>query len=151
MNADSLLFVDTNVLLYTLDSTDIDKQRSARLWLDVLWERGTGRLSWQVLNEFYVNATGKIRAPAAIVRRTVETYAEWKPADFTIGTMQSAWRWVDQAGLSYWDGLILASAEQLACRWLLTEGLQDRRKYGPVQVLNPFRTPPDAFSRQLLQ
>jgi predicted nucleic acid-binding protein len=96
MSADNLLFVDTNVLLYSLDSTDTAKHRSARLWLDRLWEHECGCLSRQVLNEFHANATGKIGAPAAIVRRAVET----------------------------------------------------GRKYGTVQVVNPFRTPPEEFFRQ---
>lgn len=142
MSADKLLFIDTNVLLYRYDTSDVGKQRSARLWLDLLWDRGDGRLSWQVLNEFYVNATGKIGAPAATIRAAVETYAEWKPAEFTLGQMRRAWHWRDQAGLSYWDGLILAAAEQLGCRWLLSEDFQHGRQYGSVQVVNPFRTDP---------
>ena len=63
MNADRLSFVDSNVLLYRYDKVDAGKQRSARLWLDMLWESGDGRLSWQVLNEFYANATGKLLFP----------------------------------------------------------------------------------------
>jgi hypothetical protein len=38
------------------DSGDIEHQ-----WLEVLWTAGTGRLSWQVLHEFYWNAVRKIR------------------------------------------------------------------------------------------
>jgi predicted nucleic acid-binding protein len=143
--ADSLVFIDTNVLLYRYDTLDASKQRSAGLWLDVLWDRGVGRLSWQVLNEFYANATGKIGAPAAIIRPAVETYAEWKPAEFTIEQMQRAWHWRDQVGLSYWDGLILAAAEHLGCRWLLSEDFQHGRQYGSVQVVNPFRVDPSEF------
>jgi predicted nucleic acid-binding protein len=151
MSADSLFFVDTNVLLYSLDSADPAKQQLARLWLDMLWECGGGRLSWQVLNEFYANAAGKIHAPAAIVRRAVETYIAWQPAEFSMGLIQSAWQWVDQAGVSYWDGLILASAARLGCNWLLSEDFQDGRKYGSVRVLNPFRTAPEKFFQQRLQ
>jgi len=63
-----LWFVDSNVLLSNLDSANTVKQRSAHLWLDKLWEHGCGCLSWQVLNEFYANGTGKIGAPEAVVR-----------------------------------------------------------------------------------
>jgi predicted nucleic acid-binding protein len=150
MSADSLLFIDTNVLLYRYDTLDAAKQRSARQWLDLLWDRGDGRLSWQVLNEFYANATGKIGAPPAIIRAAAETYAEWKPAEFSIGQMRRAWHWRDQAGLSYWDGLILAAAEHLGCRWLLSEDFQADRKYGSVQVVNPFRTDPSDFFQHLV-
>jgi hypothetical protein len=55
MSADGSFFVDTNVLLYSGDPADAVKQRAAHQWLSALWEQGAGRLSWQVLHEFYVN------------------------------------------------------------------------------------------------
>jgi predicted nucleic acid-binding protein len=47
--------------------------------------------------------------------------------------------------LRYWDALILTSAETLGCRWLLTEDFQEGRKYGSVEVVNPFTAAPKAF------
>jgi predicted nucleic acid-binding protein len=89
MSADSPLFVDTNVLLYCYDGRDPSKQRGCQLWLDLLWQKGNGRLSWQVLNQFYVNATTKIGAPTATVRAAAETY----------GSVQVV-RWTRRNGLS---------------------------------------------------
>jgi len=141
--ADSLWFVDTNVLLYEVDSADLAKQRVARHWLEALWEHRVARLSWQVLNEFYSNATGKIGAPAPMIRRLIETYAEWVVMDSSFTLLQRAWHWTDHAGVSYWDALILAAAERSGCGWLLSEDFQDGRKYGGVQVVNPFREGPE--------
>jgi len=53
---DEPVFVDTNVLLYTLDMTDRSRAAAASRWMDILWSSGRGCLSWQVLNEFYDNA-----------------------------------------------------------------------------------------------
>ena len=53
----SLVFVDSNVLLYSEDSANAAKQQRAVDWLDALWTRRCGRLSIQVLSEFYTNAT----------------------------------------------------------------------------------------------
>lgn len=140
--AADLVFFDTNVLLYTLDSANAAKQGVALLWRDAGWEHRVGRLSWQVLNEFYANATGKMRASPAIARTMVESYARWQPVDFSLGLLQSAWHWIDHASISYWDALILAAAERSGCRWLLSEDFQEGRKFGMVQVVNPFRTKP---------
>ena len=138
-------FVDTNVLLYTLDSTNPSKQAAALMWRDALWEHRAGRLSWQVLSEFYVNATAKMGAQAATARQLVISYAQWEAAGFTINLLQRAWHWVDQAGVSYWDALILAAAERSGCQWLLSEDFQHERTYGTIRVLNPFLTEPAGF------
>jgi len=60
-----LWFVDSNVLLYSLGLKNTAKQRSARLWLDTFWEHRCGCLS--------------------IVRKAVEAYIEWGPAESSMG------------------------------------------------------------------
>jgi predicted nucleic acid-binding protein len=42
--------------------------------------------------------------------------------------------------LSYWDGLIVASAAAGGCERLLTEDLNDGQLIGSVRVENPFQT-----------
>ncbi len=145
MSADERFFVDTNVLLYTADPADPAKQRAARLWLTALWEQGAGSLSWQVLHEFYVNAVRKFRVPAPKARATVEVFASWQPIETGFGLIQRAWHWTDEAQLTYWDGLIVAAAEQAGCAWLLSEDLQAGRKLGSVTVVNPFHDRPVKF------
>jgi len=143
-------FVDTNLLLYAFDPVDAGKHEVAKQWMELLWSSNSGRISWQVLNEFYANAERKLRLPAPAARKTVEELAEWQPVGFQMSSILRAWHWMDQAGLSYWDGLILAAAEHLGCRWLLSEDFQADRKYGSVQVVNPFRTDPSDFFQHLV-
>ena len=71
MSAADRFFVDTNVLLYSADASERQKRDAAHRWLEMLWASGTGRLSWQVLNEFTVNALRTLKAPQAKVRETV--------------------------------------------------------------------------------
>jgi len=144
-DAGNLFFIDTNVLLYEIDHRNPTKQVAARRWLEALWQQGNARVSWQVLNEFYANATGKIGAPAAVIRSLIETYVQWKPRAFSLPLLQRAWHWMETAGISYWDALILAAAERAGCRSLLSEDFQHGRKYGSVQVIDPFRTEPDGL------
>jgi predicted nucleic acid-binding protein len=143
MHAVERFFVDTNVLLYSFDPADRAKQELAHRWVDKLWQSGAGRLSWQVLNEFYANAVRKLRVPVQGVRTTVETLAQWQPIGFGLGVVQRAWYWADKAGVPYWDSLIVASAETAGCAYLLSEDFQTGRKFGDVTVVNPFRQGPE--------
>jgi predicted nucleic acid-binding protein len=136
-------FVDTNVLLYSLDPADSRKQKAAQLWMTALWEQAAGRLSWQVLHEFYVNAIRKLRTPPRRARATVEALALWEPVDSSIVLVQRAWFWMDEARLSYWDSLIVAAAERSGCAGLLSEDFQEGQTLGSVKVINPFRTNPE--------
>ena len=54
------VFVDTNVLVYARDASEPGKQARAMLWLEHLWRERTGRLSVQVLQEFYHTVTGRL-------------------------------------------------------------------------------------------
>lgn len=49
------IFVDTNVLLYAIYEADPQKNVAARMWMRAFWEAERGRLSFQVLQEFYAN------------------------------------------------------------------------------------------------
>ena len=135
------VFVDTNVLLYSLDARNPDKRARATEWLDHLWATGTGRLSWQVLNEFYVNAVAKISVPPLQAREVVTLLSQWKPVAVTMHTIERGWYWMDRAKVPYWDSLILASAERLGCEFLLSEGFQSGRQYEGIKIVHPFTTP----------
>ena len=54
------VFVDTNVLIYCRDSTDEDKQARCMAWMTHLWSTRAGRVSVQVLQEFYAVVTAKL-------------------------------------------------------------------------------------------
>ena len=53
-------FVDSNVLIYAHDADAGLRQRKAADRLAGLWSNGTGLLSTQLLQEFFVNVTQKI-------------------------------------------------------------------------------------------
>ena len=55
------VFVDTNVLVYSRDASEPRKQKQAMAWMAELWESQAGRLSFQVLQEFYVTVTEKLQ------------------------------------------------------------------------------------------
>ena len=138
------VFVDSNVLVYTLDSREADKQARAAAWLEHLWSNRRGRLSFQVLQEFYVNVTRKVRPPVEEeeARRVVRSLLAWQPVRVGAGELEAAWSIRDRHALSWWDALIVAAAESSDCRYLLTEDLQHGRDLGGVRIVSPFRTAP---------
>ena len=146
MSGVETFFVDSNLPLYHVDPVDHNKRERASNWLDHLWMAGTGRLSWQVLHEFYWNAVRKMRLDRGAAREIVEDLSQWRPVDTSVGLIREAWEWMDAAQLSYWDALILAAAQRAGVRYLLSEDFQDGRSFGSIQVLNPFGHSPSEFS-----
>ncbi len=144
MSAGERYFVDSNVLLYLTDREDAVRQSRAAEWMDELWRRHAGAISWQVLHEFYWNATRKLKVPAEEARFLAGALQEWRPVDSSALLMERAWHWVDEAQVPYWDALIVAAAEVSGCRYVLSEDFQEGRRFEGVEVVNPFRRGPAA-------
>jgi predicted nucleic acid-binding protein len=139
------VFVDTNVLVYVRDASEQDKQRAAAAWMAALWESRRGRLSYQVLQEYYVTATAKLDPPRAAgdVREDVWALRAWKPHAADYETLEVAWEIQDRFAISWWDAMIAAAAVRAGSRWLLTEDLQDEQDFLGVTVVDPFRHAPE--------
>lgn len=145
MTASPLLFVDTNVLLYAFDDRDLVKQKRAREWISQCWIRRCGRLSTQVLNEFYANARKRFATAisAADARAEVRRYQAWNPWLVDQSTIDGAWAVESRYQLNYWDALMVAAAQQQACTLLLTEDLQHGQHIDKLQIVNPFLVGPE--------
>src|SRR5579884_147338 len=88
----ALVFVDTNVFLYAADDADLKKQRAARLWRSELWRSRLGRISFQVLQEFYVQATHKWPSARTEARAEVRDLLAWRPVPVNAEILQRSWR-----------------------------------------------------------
>ena len=137
------VFVDTNVFLYARDDADPDKQRAARLWQAELWKNRRGRISYQVLHEFYANAMQKWPPARESIRADVRDLLAWQPVIVDDAVLERAWKIQDRHKLSFWDSLIVAAAQSAACHWLLTEDLHAGQNLDGVTVINPFMLNPD--------
>ncbi len=145
------VFVDTNVLVYVRDQTEPDKQRKAAEWIAALWDTGLGRLSYQVLQEYYVTLTAKLdlKRPVTGVREDVAALRAWNPVGVDHATIERAWDVQDRYGYSWWDALIVAAALQAGCRYLLTEDLQPGQAIETATVISPFERDPDEILSSL--
>jgi predicted nucleic acid-binding protein len=145
MPNDSTVFVDTNVLLYAFDDRDAVKRGRSQRWLAWCWNTRRGRVSSQVVNEFYANALRKftVTLPKDKARAEVRRLWAWKPWLVDEDTVQDAWALQDRFPLNYWDALMIAAARQMACAFLLTEDLQHDQQIDGVHILNPFLADPE--------
>ena len=132
-------FVDTNVLIYALDPRDAAKQAAAQNWLTRCWQERSGRISTQVLNEFYVNFV-RIKGDEfkARARAEIRHLMAWNPCAIDAVLLESAWGISDNARISHWDSLIVAAAVHQGCETLLSEDLQHGQKIEGVRIVNPF-------------
>lgn len=144
----ALVFVDTNVFLYTVDDRDLAKQAAARAWVTWCWTQQAGRISTRVLNEFYNNAITKFRTsvPTQQARSQVRNLRQWQPPHLDTYTVDGAWALQDRYQLSYWDALIISSAQQQGCSFVLSEDLQHLQRFETVQLINPFKVAPDGLA-----
>jgi predicted nucleic acid-binding protein len=137
-------FVDTNVLVYARDTSEGAKQEIAWRWLEHLWRSRTGRLSYQVLDEYYVVVTEKLKPglDREVARADVRNLMLWSPLPTSCTTIETAWTIQDRHGLSWWDSLIVAAAQTASCTWLLSEDFAHGRVFEGVCVVNPFEVAP---------
>ncbi len=131
-------FIDTNVLLYAVSNSaqDIEKKWLAR---GLLQKENFG-LSAQVLQEFYVNATGKLARtlPEADTMEFIRWLEQFPVVPTDTRLFHQAVEVRNRYGISYWDAAILAAAQTLGAARLYSEDLSHGQVYDAVQVVNPF-------------
>lgn len=140
------VFVDTNVLLYAVDEAEPEKQAAARAWRAALWKNRSGRISFQVLQEFYGNVRQKWPSAADEARAEVRDLLAWHPVAVDGALLASGWKIQDRFRLSFWDAMIVAAAKASSCRYLLTEDLPPGQTLDGIEVISPFERSPESLS-----
>lgn len=128
------------MLVYARDSSEPEKQRTAMSWMRELWQSRSGRVSQQVLQEYYVTVTRKLRPglPAAMARDDVRSLMQWDPVQAGPALVEQAWAIEERHGLSFWDAMIVAAAAASGAAKLLTEDLQAGAELEGVLIVDPF-------------
>lgn len=134
-------FVDSNILIYAHDRDAGLRRDRARQLCGKLWQDRSGCVSVQVLQEFYVTVTRKLRTPVvrAQARELVRAYASWVVSPTTPETVLRATELGEAAEIGFWDALIVAAAEQSGAEILYSEDLNDGQVIAGVRVVNPLR------------
>ncbi len=135
------VLVDTNLLVYAYDRGEPAKQQQAIELLDALQATGDGRLTAQVLGEFF-RATTKLPASMLTLEQAQQQIDNfvlaWPILDTTSMVVQEAVRGVRVHRLSYYDAQIWAAARLNQIPVVFSEDFIDGRTVEGVRFANPF-------------
>lgn len=134
-----LFLVDANVLIYMRDTKAGPKQRIATEWLTELTRREMAVINLQVLNEVCHAALRKLQhLTSDDVREWVGELQAFGDTPIDLDILEQAWEIRETYRLSWFDCLILSSADALGCSHVLTENMGAPRRVGPLLLVNPF-------------
>jgi predicted nucleic acid-binding protein len=134
-------FVDTNIIVYAEDRDAKRKHEIARDLVVQLWDERAGVLSMQVLQEFYVTVTRKLKKPLSNAKalEVVEEYLTWKVVENTGKLLTAAIELQQKAQLSFWDATVVQAAIDAGCDTLYSEDLNAGQRFGSLAIVNPFK------------
>lgn len=135
-----LQFVDTNILVYAHDTSAGKKHEIAKELLKELWNTRKGCLSTQVLSEFYVTITKKVKKPLSSFQASqiISDLGLWKLDTPCVDNILEAIQIGQRYMISFWDSLIICSAINLNCDIILSEDLNSGQYFNKTKVINPF-------------
>ncbi len=130
--------LDTNILIYSIDSQAGVRQRMARQIIDLAL-RCDCWITLQAVSEFYAAATRKGRMAVAEAAAQAADWLDLFPCLPSSPTaVRTALAAAASARTSYWAALLVATAAEGGCTAILTNDLADGGLLGGVRVLNPF-------------
>jgi predicted nucleic acid-binding protein len=135
-------FLDSNVLVYTVDSGEPAKQAIARAIVAASANVSDIVISTQVLQEFYWTASRKFanRTEPHVVDQALHDFTRFQIVQVDVPIILAAIERVRTASISFWDALIVEAALTAGASTLLTEDLQRGQVFdGVLRVENPFR------------
>ena len=141
MSAETPLeFVDANVLVYAYDASAGRKKTQAEQLLTRLWGSGTGCLSVQVMQEFFVTVTRKVAEPlpADEAADRVRELGAWRVFAPGADDVLRAIVLHQRSTVGFWDAMVVHAASELGCGVLWTEDLNDGQVIQGVRIRNPF-------------
>ncbi len=135
----SKVFIDTNILIYSNDKAYPEKQNKSRAVIKEIFKRGNGVISTQILHEYYVISTQKLNLSAIDVRNQIDSLIEFEIIDIDVPLIKEAIDCSILDQISYWDALVVVSAQKGGCGLLLTEDLNHGQVIKGVKVENIFK------------
>jgi predicted nucleic acid-binding protein len=132
-------FLDTNILVYTVDKKDEEKTDIARTIIKQITIDHFPVISTQVLQEFYNAATSKLKLDKILIKNIVHGYNNMEIVLIDLSIIEQAIDISVIFQLSFWDSLIVAAAEKANCEYLITEDLNNNQKIRGIRIINPFK------------
>jgi predicted nucleic acid-binding protein len=134
------VFVDTNIFVCAALLNERDYLKREK-FINVLRTKYVDFIvSIQVINEFYITLL-KNNIPEALIRERIDEISiDAMIIDITMETIKNAWVLRDKYKYSYWDSLIIASANESGCSILFSEDMQQGQVIeNKLKIQNPFK------------
>lgn len=135
-------FIDTNILIYSFDPDNPSKRKIALDLISKALERGTGVISYQIIQEFLNVATRKFAVPLTCKdsQRYLNVVLEPLCEVFSSTELfHQALEISDQWRFPFYDALVVAAALQADCSLLYSEDMQDNQTIKGLKIRNPFQ------------
>jgi predicted nucleic acid-binding protein len=138
-----ITFIDSNVLLYTIDNSNAAKQSQAIEAVARASSQGGVVISTQVLVEFFNISTSKLKPGLThqAASEMLERLCEFEVIPSSAQGVLQATKLVQRYKLQWWDALILEAAVRANADTLLSEDGQHGQRFGKLVVHNPFQSP----------
>ena len=134
-------FVDTNVLVYCVDTADAAKQRRAQTLIEELGNRASTVLSTQVLAEYFVTVTRKLKPPLSQneALESIMALLQYEVVPVDERLVRNTLERLQSSPFSYWDAQIVEAALSAGCDTLYSEDMQHGlRLDNRMTLINPF-------------
>jgi len=132
------VFLDTNVLVYADDADAGAKRDVARGVISQHLRDGTGVISTQVLQEYFVVATRKLGIDPAVAQKKVNLFGAFEVVAIQVEMIDEAINLHRLESVSFWDALIITAAQAANCQKLMSEDLNSGQRIRGIEIHNPF-------------
>lgn len=133
------IFIDTNILIYSMDKHNRQKRDKCRVLLKKLTDHFKGVISTQVMQEFYVAGTKKLYGDPLYVKNILNSFEHFEIVNINPEIIKEAIDCSILNRISFWDSLIITSAEYSKCEQIWTEDLNDGQIIRGVRIFNPIK------------
>jgi predicted nucleic acid-binding protein len=131
-------FFDTNVLVYSQDPREPKKREIARSLIGEAIGADAFVVSTQVLVEFYAACVRRKLVKPVHALGLVQLWSEHDTVSHTPDLVVRGLGLHQHHSISMWDALVIQAALEAQCDVLLSEDLQHGRRFGDLEIRNPF-------------
>ena len=142
--------LDTNILIYAVDRDAGERHKRSK---EIVARAALHDcvLTVQALAEFFHATTRKnllaLSHAGTFVRDWIDVF---RVVSATDTAFINAIEGVEEHRLAFWDAMLWATARQSGCSALISEDMQDGRRLGGVEIINPFADDSEARLASLL-
>ncbi|WP_323841440.1 MULTISPECIES: PIN domain-containing protein [unclassified Moraxella] len=131
-------FIDTNILVYTVDGRFPEKRQMALDLITNLQINQNLVISTQVLQEFYNVTTYKLKLDPVQMQNTVANLSKLPIVLTDVSLIEQGIKVSIHHKLRLWDALMIVAGYRADCKIMYSEDLTHGQIIQGIRILNPF-------------